>query len=158
MKEIPLTQGKLAIVDDEDYVWLSQFNWHAVGNYAVRRVRLNPPINGLRQGVQFMHRVIMEAPHGVLIDHRNRNPLDNRRCNLRFATVSQNLMNMRKADAKRSRYKGVAYGKEGWQSQIMKDGQSRWLGYFASEIEAARAYDAAARELFGEFAFLNFEG
>jgi len=157
-KEIALSQGKFAIVDDEDYERVSQFNWHVVGDYAVRRVRLNPPVNGKRQGVQFMHRLIMGEPQGLQVDHRNRNPLDNQRHNLRIATNSQNRMNASKprATTARSRYKGVAYGKEGWQAQIMKNGKSLWLGYFASEIEAAHAYDVAARDLFGEFACINF--
>lgn len=158
MKEIPLTKGKVALVDDADYDWLMQWKWHTVGDYAVRRTRLDPPVGGKRQGVQFMHRLIMGEPHGVKVDHHSRNSLDNRRSNLRVATTSQNMMNAGKLRASRakSQYKGVCYGKCGWQAQIMYQGKSRWLGYHTTEIAAAYAYDNTARDLFGEFACLNF--
>lgn len=109
-----------------------------------------------------MHRVIIEAPDEMFVDHINHNGLDNRRSNLRLATRSENTQNRRKISTKtRSRYKGLSLHKErrkGWSARIRVKGKSKFLGFFADEIEAGKAYDRAARKYHGEFAVLNFEG
>jgi hypothetical protein len=156
LKEIPLTQGKIALVDDEDYPYLSAFNWCATKDrnkwYAVRSFRRN----GKQVRVR-MHMVILKAPAGLEVDHKNGNGLDNRRDNLRLATRSQNKRNGIKLEGTSSIYKGVSWRKNlgKWQAIIYLP-KLTYLGSFNDEIEAARAYDAAAREHFGEFARLNF--
>ena len=160
MKTIPLTQGKVAIVDDRDYKWLSQFKWRAQKSgkrpdsfYAVRNVT----INKRRTTIQ-MHRQIMDPPQGVEIDHRNNNGLDNRRCNLRFCTRSQNMANSRGHRRRFSSFKGVSFHKEykKWRAIITQNKKNHHLGFFRSQVRAAKAYDDKAKELFGEFANPNF--
>lgn len=152
-KKIPLTQGKVAIVDDEDFAFLSQWKWYYAKGYAVRNIG---PTNQQRQ-LQ-MHRVVMSIPKGRNIDHVNGVKLDNRRCNLRIATHPQNRYNSRPFTNSTSPYKGVALYRKTrkWRALIHYQGRAYHLGYFHSEEAAARAYDAKAKELFGEFAWLNF--
>lgn len=154
MKEIRLTRGKVAIIDDEDFELVSQYKWcaldnHGFGFYAVSRTK--------DQVAVYMHRLIMGEPVGVLIDHKNRNSLDNTRKNLRLATVSQNGGN-RKAHGQGSIYKGVVYipKSETYQVRIACQKKRIFLGYFENELDAAKAYDRSAKRLFGEFAKLNF--
>lgn len=150
MKEIPLTQGYISLVDDEDYPQLIVHRWQYLHGYAVR---------GYRDQKIYMHRVVLNAPKGLRVDHINRNPLDNRKTNLRLATVQENSRNISGYPLKRkSQYKGVTWHKQvqKWQAQIKTGKEQIYLGLFASESDAARAYDAMARELFGEFAYLNF--
>jgi len=108
-----------------------------------------------------MHRDVLKVGEGLVIDHVNRKGLDNRKGNLRGATHSENARNRGKL--KRggvSAYKGVCrcVGRKGWQARIKVDGKLLFLGYFREEVNAAKAYDAAAREYFGEFAGVNFPG
>ena len=161
MKEIPITQGKVALVDDEDFVFLNSFKWTATRGkrkngqdcfYAYRSEK-----KGGKWRPILMHRIILDAKKGQLVDHRNHDCLDNRRSNLRLATQSQVHAN-RKISFGSSKYKGVSWfdrtGK--WVVYIRIQGKQKNVGYFETEEEAARAYDAKARELFGEFARLNF--
>lgn len=159
MKTIPLTHGKVAIVDSEDYKWLSQFKWRAQKSgkrpdsfYAVRNVT----IEKRRTTIQ-MHRQIMHPPEGLEIDHKNNNGLDNRRCNLRFCTRSQNMANSRGHTRRFSSFKGVSFHKEykKWRVRITHNGKNLHVGFFRSEVRAAKAYDDKAKELFGEFARPN---
>ena len=156
MKKIPLTQGKFAIVDDEDYERLSKHKWYAQKTkntwYAVRTIG-----DGKEQKTILMHREILNIPKGFGTDHINHNGVDNKKGNIRRCNQSQNLQNKRKTKGT-SRYKGVSwYGRhKKWYVQIVHNGQWHGLGYYDNEILAAKAYDRRAKELFGEFACLNF--
>jgi hypothetical protein len=152
-KSIPLTQGKFALVDDEDYGWLSQWKWCFLKEgYAVRAKRI--PNNGL----VYMHREILQTPPGIETDHINGNKLDNSRKNLRICTTSKNQANGDKAPSNCSGYKGVSWSKKEkkWRAQITHDKKVLFLGSFVNPKVAAQAYDKAAVELFGEFAKTNF--
>lgn len=154
-RRIPLTQGQYAIVDPERYEELAKHKWYTVRNdgryYAVRWVK--------NKNVK-MHQVIMGVrEEGKVIDHVNGNGLDNRQANVRFATSQQNGWNKRKQRGNySSQYKGVSWDKNRnvWRARIKYKGRSIHLGRFDTEEKAGRAYDAKARELFGEFAWLNF--
>jgi hypothetical protein len=157
---IPLTQGKFAIVDPEDYDRLAKYKWHLsrspTGSYAARWQRCRP--GGPRKKI-WMHREVIDVPKHMLCDHKNGNGLDNRRANLRPATVSQNLCNRRKTKAKtRSIYKGLEWDKiqRKWKVRIQHDGRRIYIGSFSNEIDAAKAYDIKATAIFGQFACLNF--
>ena len=156
---ILLTQGKVAIIDAEDYEWLSQWKWCATKDkadlyYAMRTIKRAA---GRRTTVS-MHREILRLNPGEIgIDHIDSNGLNNRKANLRLATPSQNNANGRSRKG-RSQYKGVSWHKlaQKWRSRTKLNYKSYHLGYFVDEIEAACAYDAKAKELFGEYAKLNF--
>ena len=158
--EIPLTQGRVALVDDEDADRvIAAGPWHAYRNkktwYAKHTVCV---AKGAWQSIP-LHRFILGAgPEAPSIDHINGNGLDNCRKNLRHCTTAENLCNARKRRGTSSRYKGVyldvASGK--WKAQAQVHGRRISLGRFDSEIDAAEAYDAAARRHYGEFARTNF--
>ncbi len=155
IRYIPLTRGQFAIVDAADYEELAQYNWFANGNgklgfYAARRLP-----DGKQQ---FMHRALMDPPPGMVVDHIDGNRANNRRTNLRVCTTKQNVRNSRAVPGSSSRFKGVHFDKQTgkWVATICCDGKSIYLGSFNDETEAARAYDRKARQLFGEFARLNF--
>lgn len=152
---IPLTQGKFAVVDDDDYAWLSQWSWTAVKPRKSRSWYAHMQ-DGRR--TRALHRVIMGDPAGAEVDHVNGDGLDNRRENLRVVTHQQNTRNTRLRRTSRSGYKGVSKAKhvDAYRARIFLDGKEVWLGYFKSAVEAARAYDEAARRLFGKYASLNF--
>lgn len=156
MKHIPLTRGYEAIVDDEDYVWLSKYKWHAATQkngpvYARSTVYIAPKITT----VKWMHREILGHTEGE-VDHRDGNGLNNCRLNLRKATHSQNIANTKSRKQSSSKYKGVHWFRGKWVAQITCDGKRSFLGRHHDEAAAALAYDAKARELFGEFARTNF--
>jgi hypothetical protein len=149
VKRIPLGDGLYAYIDAADYDWLSRYNWYLANGYAGRRDK----------GKQiYMHREITKAPMGIPVDHINHNRLDNSRPNLRVCTFQQNSLNNKKRMGSRSRFKGVTYDKryDKWCARITSKGGRFWLGWFDTEIEAARAYDRKAVEVHGEFARLNF--
>ncbi len=158
-RRIPLTEGKFTIVDPLDFYRFNNFQWCAVKHKSLfHAVRLINGSNDITK-ILSLHCEIMNPPKGLLVDHRNRNGLDNRRTNLRLATHSQNRCNrfVNKVGCS-SQYRGVSRNKQKnkWNAQIQFEGKWIWLGRFDNEIDAAKAYDEAARKYHGEFARLNF--
>lgn len=155
MKEIPLTKGCVAIVDDADYETLAAHRWLACNRRGVP-VYAGRDVGGRRL---LMHRVILAAPSGFEVDHINGDGFDNRRQNLRLATRSQNARNIGSRRGASSQYVGVSYDRRSgrWASQISVNYKNHHLGYFDNEREAALAYDRAARAMHGAFARPNFQ-
>lgn len=157
-REIPLTRGYVAIVDDEDYDKLAAHKWRAHVDkrtqhvYAVREVSA-PGIRFARY-TERMAKVVLNAGDDVIVDHINGKTLDNTRRNLRKSTRQQNAYNQQGRGA----YKGITYHKASgkWVAQIMHNYVNVYLGIYATPEEAARAYDEAARKRFGAFARVNF--
>ena len=161
MKEILLTQEQVALIDDQDFEWLSKYKWHSHWNTCTRSYSAARSVhdNGKQKKI-LMHRVIMGAHPEQEVDHRNHDTLDNQRDNLRLCTAKQNKQNVRPRTGCSSKYKGVSWHKKNhnWRTYINLNGSRYNLGSFINEIEAAHVYDGAARKLFGEFAFTNFPG
>lgn len=161
MKQIPLTQGQFALVDDADYEWLNQWKWQyhkdkkSRTGYAVRGIRINKIDITLR-----MHRIILNAHATMHVDHIDHNGINNQRSNLRLCTQSQNMMNAQRRHNGSSRYKGVALHatKMYFGASLQVNGHTKYLGIFKSENEAANTYNEAAKKYFGEFANLNILG
>jgi hypothetical protein len=157
-RRIFLDEGNWTILDQQDYRRFARFKWCIGGDngnfYAIRGQRIGS--DDLK--IVRLHRLIMDAPDGILVDHINGNGLDNRRANLRLATHSQNQWNKRKMQNTTSRFVGVSFreNRRKWAAYIGVAGKRIWLGNFDSEIEAARVYDQAAMKYRGEFARLNF--
>lgn len=163
MREITLLNSKVvALVDDGDYERLAAFEWHinnrdrANGGYAARTV----PGVGTKI---LMHHEVLAPIEGMQIDHINGTGLDNRRANLRYATRTEQMRNRgaykRRKDCapRHSEYKGVMWekGKNKWRVRIKVEGRQKHVGLFESEVDAARAYNEAARRFFGDFARFN---
>lgn len=145
---IPLSKGLQTVIDEEDYDLVSNYRWYAAEGagglvYAVSRLRL--------------HRVIVDAPLGMIVDHINGDTLDNRRSNLRVCTPSQNQLNTGSKGGS-SRFNGVSFSKQKgkWLAQFFLNGAAIYCGLFEREEDAARAVDRRKKELCGEFARLNF--
>jgi hypothetical protein len=158
MKEIPLTRGYVAIVDDEDFEWLSKFKWNAIESNpgyvrASRRVR----VDGNKWGTSYMHREIMAAPIGMYVDHINLNPLDNRKCNLRICTNAENSRNQGKRKRNTTGFCGVVKHGSGFSARIWVDYKPIYLGSYRTAEEAAKVYDEAAEIYHGQFAKTNFQ-
>jgi hypothetical protein len=151
-RDIPLSRGFTAIVDDEDYEYLSRYAWWADNlGYALTSVNQDGKKRNIR-----MHRMLTKAPIGSIVDHADGNPGNNQKSNLRVVTQSENLMNTR-TRKNLSGFKGVGWYKhyQKWQARVHCKGRTYHIGYYDDPIEAARAYNVKARELFGEFARLN---
>jgi HNH endonuclease len=149
MKKIQLSQGKYALIDDKDFELVSQYKWHYNNGYAKtwhkgKRIR--------------MHRLIMNAPDGVEVDHRDLNKLNNQKANLRFCTTTQNNQNGKIRKNNTSGYKGVMLEKSTghWRPGIYANGKCYYCGQFIDKHHAALAYDLWATDLHGEFANTNF--
>jgi len=155
--EIPLTQNKVALIDVADWELISQFKWCAAkegtSNHWVAIADI-----GNKRYVK-MHRLIMEAKEGDEVDHENRDSLDNRRSNLRLVTEAwqQNANKEKRSSKTSSIYKGVCWdsSRGRWTAYIDKNRRRKFLGRFTNQIDAAKAYNEAAIEMFGEFALLN---
>jgi len=154
IRYIALTKGKLATVDAADYEWLSQYKWCVTSTpegrpYAYRKDKGK---------TVYMHREIMQPPPGMVVDHISGDSLNNRRQNLRNCTPQENMRNRDKFRGDSSRFKGVSpcVNSDKWRAAIGVDGCNIHIGVYETEIEAAHAYDQKAKELFGEFARLNF--
>ena len=152
---VPLTQGKYAIIDIEDYDLVSQYKWYSgyekssQSFYAKANMKVGEKII-----IERLHRLILSAKKGEIVDHINGNTLDNRRCNLRFASAAENIRNSRRRCTNTSGFKGVWWNKQvnKWQSEIKVLGKKIYLGRYNTPELAHEAYCAAALKYFGEFA------
>jgi hypothetical protein len=157
-RKIDLGESYFTIVEPRDYYQIRRFKWCVWGTgkkfYAARVMVTGPG----KTKIMYLHRQLLNAPKGVLVDHRNRDPLNNRRQNLRFATNSENVQNRGKRKNTTSKFIGVWFRKVNgkWESRITHKDKKIYIGCFDSEIDAAKAYDEAARKYHGEFARLNF--
>lgn len=157
MAKIVTSSGDSVLVDDADLARISQYTWHSDVHPKTIYAQTNIVMDGKKTTIR-LHRLLVDAPD---VDHRDGDGLNNRRSNLRASTRAQNIANKRNFPHT-SKYKGVSKVTRGgkwngrYQVHIRGDGKNQFLGIFISEIEAARAYDTAARRYFGEFARLNF--
>ena len=157
-RRIYLSEGLWTILDQQDYYRFAAFKWEISGNdnkfYAVRNIMADSS----RTTSVRLHRLIMDCPSHLVVDHINGDSLDNRRANLRLATQSQNCCNKKKRKNTSSIFMGVCFekAKNKWCARIRHSGKRIFLGRFDSEIDAAKAYDQAAKKYHGEFARLNF--
>ena len=149
--KIPLQDGKLAICDEDRMAEVNKYNWRNKGREGNKYVT---GYNGFK-GIS-LHNFLY--PKLKLIDHINGNTLDNRSCNLREATISQNEMNSKTQKNNKSGFKGVYWSKHNkkWEVRITINGKSKWLKHFDNPKDAAIFYDLKAKETYGEFARLNF--
>lgn len=159
MKEIKLTRGQVALVDDKDFNWLNQWKWHIRKGrsdkkwYATHTIRI-----GMKYKVILMHRFILGLTDSkIQCDHKDGDSLNNQRSNLRSATNTQNQQNKKKRQYCSSKYKGVTWCKDHqkWRVRIIIDRKPLTIGYFCEEIDAAVAYNESAKKHFKEFASLN---
>ncbi len=154
MREIPLTQGCIALIGYEDYELISKYKW-----YAIKRKSKYYAQAKVENKNMYMHRMILSVlDPKVFVDHENGNTLDNRRENLRICNASQNQHNRGSTKNSSSIFKGVSWhnGAKAWYSRIKINRKEFSIGLFDCEIEAAKAYDIKAKELHGDFARLNF--
>lgn len=152
--KLPLTRGAIALLDEADWPLVAGKRWHAVryGRGFMAEHSFWDAAQRKRQNVH-LHRLVMGAQSGQIVDHINGNPLDNRRANLRFATARQNSVNKKAVGV--SRFLGVSKVKGHWTAQVQTDGLSIVLGRFADEEKAAAAYNRAALRIHGHFVRLN---
>ena len=156
--EIPLSQGKIAIIDATDWELVKDYKWcaHKSGNtyYAVTGIRKPDGKKILLQ----MHKLFVDTKLGFVTDHISGDGLDNRRLNLRTVTTAQNGMNRKSQSNCKNKFKGICWlpKRKKWYASIFVEGKHRYLGSFDSPEEGAVAYDTAAKEYFGEYACLNF--
>jgi hypothetical protein len=163
VKTLQLTKGKVALVDDDDFYWLAQWNWQAVeikGTwYAVRQPKKGPLRNG-GNNQRYLHRVIarVEDPD-ISVDHRDHDGLNNQKANLRICSRAENNKNISSRKSSSSVYLGVSWDKKRkkWLTQVSVGGKNVFSQRFASEVEAAKAYDKEAIIHHEEFANLNFK-
>jgi hypothetical protein len=159
MARIILHNGMAALVDDDLYEELNRHSWtfkarKSGSGYAIRSVKDEDG----RRRTEYMHRRVAQTPEGLLTDHVNGDPLDNRRCNLRHVDKRQNGMNRQSNRGSTSQYIGVSFIRryQKWCAQIKAGDRIINLGYYDHEVEAARARDRGTRVYFGEYGRLNF--
>jgi len=158
-RRIPLSQGKFAIVDPDDYPGLSKCRWYAARNKGTFYAVTGWWSKSDKKNIKIkMHRAIIDVPEGFVVDHINHNGLDNRKANLRLATFAQNARNSRRRQ-NCSGYKGVCFTKNRgkYRAVIWHNNKRIHLGYFNSPHQAAKAYDTAAKKYHKDFAVLNFD-
>ena len=146
---IPLTQGREAIIDAADVPLVRDMHWRVQKSNHTAYAKATP---ASRKSV-LLHRLLIGALPGQIVDHANGDGLDNRRANIRLATYAENLRNCRRPLTNRSGVKGVHWASRNkkWMAQIKKDGKSTYLGLYSSKEEAGAAYAKASAELHGEF-------
>lgn len=151
MKGLQLTKNREAIIDDEDFEFLNQWKWsiHQAGRYQYA-ARQN------KGKIIKLHRLLMKAKAGDVVDHKNGDTLDNRRSNLRLCSKGQNNMNVKKRIDNKSGFKGVCFKRGKWMAYIQANKKWKHLGYHESAEAAALVYDIAAKEMHGEYAKVNF--
>jgi hypothetical protein len=148
---IPLTQGFTTVVDAADWPRVAPYTWCING-----RTKWQYAVTGSRTGhLLFLHRLLLNAPAHLQVDHHDLDTLNNRRTNLRLVTPAENHANQRHFGTS-SRFRGVIWHRGKWRARIVACGQPFYLGRFADEEEAARAVDAALLRAWGPFARLNF--
>lgn len=152
VKEIILKGGHITLVDDEDYEILKSFKCHMSENAKNGHKYACCMINGRSH---YMHRIIANAPRGMVVDHINRNSLDNQKHNLRVCTQMENTQNKRVSKNNKTGFKGVDFHRCKYRATIQIDGIKKHIGLFDTPQEAADAYDRTAVEHFGEFALTN---
>jgi len=152
LKKIKLSNGEFTLVDDKDFNYLNQFRWYLNGTskYAIRYGKIDN-----KPRVIFMHKEVMSISKGTEVDHINRRTLDNQKNNLRLCTRLQNQGNSEKYRTNKSGYKGVSWHKKSGKWQAYIGDERKYLGIYKIKEEAALAYNNAARERYGEFAYLN---
>ncbi len=152
MKKIKLTQGKYALIDDKDYKNISQYTWWSMKGAYTFYARTE-----VKRKCLLMHRIIMNAKKGQIVDHRDGDGLDNRRKNLRIVTCQQNLWNWRNKHKGASKYKGVHWVKncKKWRAQITHNSKVIYLGMSTNEKDMARAYDKAVEKYRGKMGVPN---
>lgn len=160
MREIKLTQGKFALVDDDNFEYLNQFKWYAwKENYVYYALR-HPPRDMKIQKTIRMHREILKLSDGdgIIVDHINRDGLDNRKCNLRRVSSQVNVINRGLRSTNKSGYVGVCWHKrvKKWSATLCFNGKKIHCGYSDDKILAAQKRDEFALKYFGEYATLNF--
>lgn len=156
MKRVPLSSGKSALVDDAYFPSISRFKWTAQKGRAGTYYAYRFDYSGGKRRKIYMHRELYGVAEGERVDHVDGDGLNNRMSNLRLCTNVENMRNMRRGRG-RSKYKGVSWYERDkrWRSYIVVDAKQIHLGYFDDEMEAAEAYDAAAKDYFGVFAKIN---
>ena len=159
MKEIQLNKfkgqlGLVAMVGDDDFDLVNQYNWFTYKSTNTYYAITNIYIDGIRKKIK-MHRFIMNPEPGKLVDHKDRNGLNNQRSNLRLATNNQNAFNRDVHKDSSNEYKGVHLERKKFRARIKHKGKYLHLGNFNTAIEAAQAYNEAALKYHGEFAKLN---
>lgn len=158
MKEIKLSNGDVAFIDNEDYSKVIDYRWYLKKNKGKNcRYAIAYSYKGNKQNILRMHRIIMNASIDEEIDHINGNGLDNRKENLRKVSHWQNVMNTKIGKNNTTGFKGVCKIKDKWVSRIQFNKKKIYIGCFNNKIEAAKAYDIKAKEIFGEYANLNFK-
>lgn len=162
MKKIILSNGDSVKIDDEDYNIVIGYKWHlktsGKNKYAYRNIEIDLGNGKIKKTTQKIHRLILNLNDPkIMVDHINHDGLDNRRFNLRLVSASQNHMNRKKLEGTASKYKGVSYDKRRntWYAYIKINGKAKRIGTFIKEIDAAKAYNKKAKDMFGEYALLN---
>ena len=158
VKKIKLSQDKITLVDDEDYEWLSQYNWHLYTRKKSETIYANTNIYiNNKRTTKKLHNLLINPSKGFEVDHIDRDGLNNQKENLRIVTRSQNCINRSKFRNTTSKFKGVTWHKDNkkWLAQIRLNKKKYYLGEFINEIDAAKAYNKAAKKLHNRYAVLN---